>query len=164
MQTRTYFLNPAKLSFMKFALALILLITAIAFAGCTATQAPAGPSAPVLTPAAPAIPHLTGTWTGTMTGYAPVKGFTDYGNATMTMIISEQKGRVVAGTFAFGSGPNQTRTDCSGIIGRDGKTLTMTEKDGGYSFGDILSAGEIELTYVYDGNPNSVAIDTLRKG
>ncbi|WP_321508143.1 hypothetical protein [uncultured Methanoregula sp.] len=150
---------------MKTALALILLIAAIALSGCTTApaQAPAATPAPAVSAATPAIPDITGTWTGTMAGYAPVKGFTNYGNAPMSMIISEQHGRIVAGTFAFGTGANQTRTDCSGIIGRDGKTLTMTEKDGGYTFGDIISPSEIELTYVYDGTPNSAAIDTLRK-
>jgi hypothetical protein len=98
-----------------------------------------------------------------MAGYAPVKGFTNYGNATMSMVVSEQKGRIFAGSFVFGTGPNQSGTACSGIIGSDGKTLTMTQKTGGYSFGEIVSPTEIELTYVYDGNPNSVSIDTLRK-
>nr|WP_319375786.1 hypothetical protein [uncultured Methanoregula sp.] len=153
---------------MKLAVLALFIVFAVFVSGCT-TPSPAAPAVAVQAPAPPAaasaavIPDITGTWTGTMAGYAPARGFTNYGNATMSMIITEQKGRIVAGTFVFGTGTNQTKADCSGIIARDGRTLIMTETNGGYSFGEILGSGEIELTYVYDGSPNTASIDTLRK-
>ena len=40
----------------------------------------------------------------------------------------------------------------------------MTEKGGGYCFGDVLGQDEIELTYMQDGSPYSIAIDSLKRG
>jgi len=148
---------------MKIAVTVLLLILAVITCGCTS-------SAPAATPATttPAIsgsfpPDLTGTWQGTTTGYEPVTGFTDYGNSTMTMTVTEQKGRIFAGTFVFGSGNNTETIAFSGVIGRDGKTLTIPEQSEGYCFGEIVAPGEIELIYVADGSRYTSSIDTLKK-
>jgi hypothetical protein len=98
-----------------------------------------------------------------MTGYEPGAGFSDYGNIPMSMNVTEQQGRIFAGTFVFTGTNGSMSTGFSGVIGRDGRTLTIPQKSGGYSFGEIISPTEIELTYVTDGTHYSAAIDTLRK-
>lgn len=148
---------------MKTAAVVLLLILAVIACGCT-SQAPA--AAPPVTPAAgiaPATPSITGTWKGLSAGYEPGVGFTDYGNSTMVMTVSDQKGRIFAGTFVFTGANGTDSIPFSGIIGRDGRTLYIPQKTGGYSFGEILSPGEMELIYVDDGTRFTSCIDTLRK-
>jgi hypothetical protein len=142
---------------------ILLLIAGACIAGCTTQTPAAAPSAVPAAATVPATPDITGTWTGLSTGYEPVVGFTDYGNSTMLMNVSEQKGRLFAGTFVF-TGTNGTQTIAfSGVIGRDGRTLTLPQKTGGYSFGEIIAPDQIELIYVDDGARYSSVIDTLRK-
>jgi len=81
----------------------------------------------------------------------------------MSMIVAEQQGRIFAGTFVFGNGNNTEFISFSGVIGRDGKTLTLLQKTGGYSFGEITSPGEIELISVDDGTHYTSSIDMLKK-
>ena len=148
---------------MKIAATALLLILAVIACGCT-TPAPA--AAPYGTPAdgsSPVVTDLKGTWVGPMTAYEPGTGFTNFGNRTMSMIISEQQGRIFAGMFVFGSGNNTESVPFSGVIGRDGKSLTIPQETEGYSFGEIISPGEIELVYVSDGAKFSASIDTLKK-
>ncbi len=40
----------------------------------------------------------------------------------------------------------------------------MAGKGGGYSSGAILFRDGFELTYMYDGMPYSIALDTLERG
>lgn len=145
---------------MKIAAVALLIILAVTACGCTA-QAPT--VTPVSSVPAAEIPDITGTWVGPTTGYEPGVGFTDYGNATMSMIVSEQKGRIFTGTFTFSNGNGTDTVPFSGVIGRDGRTLTIPQKTSGYSFGEIVAPGEIELIYVSDGTYYSSAIDTLKK-
>ena len=148
---------------MKIAAAVLLLILAVIVCGCS-VQAPAvSPATTATAISTPIPPDLTGTWTGPTVGYAPVAGFTTYGNTTMSMIVSEQKGRIFAGTFVFGSGNDTESIPFSGVIGRDGRTLTIPQKTSGYSFGEIVAPGEIELIYVDDGTHYTSSIDTLKK-
>jgi ABC-type transport system substrate-binding protein len=146
---------------MKITAVVLLLILAVIACGCT-TQAPAA-ATPATSSLAAEIPDLTGTWTGPTYGYEPAAGFTDYGNATMSMIVSEQKGRIFTGTFTFSNGNVTDIVPFSGVIGRDGRTLTIPQKTSGYSFGEIIAPGEIELIYVSDGTHYSSAIDTFKK-
>jgi hypothetical protein len=37
------------------------------------------------------------------------------------------------------------------------------EKEFGYATGEIVSADEIELTWMHDGTPYGVAVDTLQR-
>jgi len=148
---------------MKIAATALLLIIAVIACGCTTPAPAAAPSATHEALPAPAVPDITGTWTGPMTGYEPDAGFTNYGNTTMSMIVSEQQGRIIAGTFVFGSGNKTLTIPFSGVIGRDGRTLTIPQKEGGYSFGEVISSGEIELIYVSDGTYYTSSIDMLRK-
>ncbi|PKG32754.1 hypothetical protein [Methanoregula sp.] len=148
---------------MKITAIALLIIIAVIACGCTTPAPAAAPSSTNEALPALAIPDLTGTWTGPMTGYEPDAGFTNYGNTTMSMIVSEQQGRIFTGTFVFGSGNNTETIPFSGVIGRNGRTLTIPQKTGGYSFGEVISSGEIELIYVSDGTHYSSSIDMLRK-
>lgn len=42
-------------------------------------------------------------------------------------------------------------------------TLTIVEKDGGYSYGTFIGPDEIDLVYADNAEPFEVAIDSLRK-
>jgi len=150
---------------MKIALAILLIILAVLACGCTST-APAESSCPVIpvTTAVTAIPDLTGNWTGPMKGYDEGTGFTDYPDLTMMLSVTEQHDRFFSGYLVFTSTSDKEESESvAGVIGRDGKTLTMVEKGGGYNTGVILSEDEIELTYVNDGTPYSIAVDSFRR-
>jgi len=154
---------------MKIAAIALLIILAVITCGCTSpapVATPATTTQAVSTPAAAttqAPPDITGTWNGPMTGYESGIRFTDYGNYPMTMNVTGQQGRIFAGTFTFTDANGSMSTGFSGVIGRDGRTLTIPQESGGYSFGEIISPTEIELTYVDDGTHSTSAIDTLRK-
>jgi hypothetical protein len=141
---------------MKTAFAfLFILLSVLCSCGCVASS-PSGTT--------PALPNLTGTWTGPMEGYDEGTGFTDYHDLALVMVIEEQHGRLFSGYFRLTS--NNTVWDLyfAGAIGRDNTTLTLAEKDGGYCLGQVVAPDEIELTYMQDGSPYSIAIDHLKKG
>jgi len=140
---------------MKASFAILALIIAVLACGCTAA-APADTNPTT-------NPDLTGNWIASMTGYEGSMGFTDYPTITMTMTVSEQHGRVFSGYTVFTVNGTETRTPIAGIIGRDGRTLSTAEQDGGYCFGEIIGPDEIELTYLQDGPQYGVAIDTLKR-
>jgi len=151
---------------MKLALTAIVLVLAVLASGCTSaapssqTPAAATPAAVSLTPPA-TTPDLAGTWTGTMLGYEEGTGFTDYNNLTITMVVTEQKGRLFAGHLTFG---NQTETlAIAGVISRDGRTFALVENVNGYTTGEFTGTDTIELTHVDDADPYSVALDTLKR-
>lgn len=148
---------------MKIAATLLLVILAVIACGCTAQAPAAAPAATHPDVSSQTPPDITGTWIGPTVGYEPVAGFTNYGNTTMSMIVTEQRGRLFAGTFVFGNGNATESIPFSGVIGRDGKTLTIPQKGSGYSFGEIVAPGEIELIYVDDGTHYTSSIDTLKK-
>jgi len=150
---------PAHLRHMKTTFALLVIIIAVLASGCTAA-APAVTPAPATTPA---IPSLVGTWTGPMAGYDEGSGFTSYPNLTLAMTITEQHGRIFAGDMVFSSNGTSEKSGFAGAIGRDGRTLSITEQDDGYCSGEIIGADEIELTYVQAGSPYSVAIDSFKR-
>jgi hypothetical protein len=147
---------------MKIALMILLVILAVLACGCTATAPSATPAA--ATPAAPApiTPNLLGTWTGTMLGYEERIGFTDYGKMPITMVVTEQQGRLFSGYLKFGVNSTQTLA-MAGVIGRDGKTFAIVENINGYTTGELIGTDTIELTHVDDADPYSVAIDTLKR-
>jgi len=155
---------------MKTALTLIIIVLAVLACGCTAT-APSSQTTPepILSstppvPAKPVVvatPDLTGTWTGTMLGYEEGVGFTDYDKLAITMVVTEQKGRLFSGHLKFG---NRTETIAmAGVLGRDGRTFALVENVNGYTTGEIIGGDTMELTHVDDAEPYSVALDTLKK-
>ena len=147
---------------MKIALMILLVILAVLACGCTATAPSATPAA--ATPAAPApiTPNLAGTWIGTMLGYEERIGFTDYDKMPITMVVTEQQGRLFSGYLKFGVNSTQTLA-MAGVIGRDGKTFAIVENINGYTTGELIGTDTIELTHVDDADPYSVAIDTLKR-
>lgn len=155
---------------MKISLTLMIIILAVLACGCTAT-APSSQTTPAAipslappvpaTPVALATPNLTGTWTGTMLGYEEGVGFTNYDNLAITMVVTEQKGRLFSGHLTFG---NRTETlAMAGVISRDGRTFALVENVNGYTTGEIIGGDTMELTHVDDAEPYSVALDTLKK-
>ena len=50
-----------------------------------------------------------------------------------------------------------------GLIASDGRTLALAESGNGYTTGEILPGGGIQLTHLADTGPFSVALDELKK-
>lgn len=141
---------------MKSAFAFLLLLLAALACGCTGTAAPpAG--------ASPSIPLITGTWAGTMNGYDRGTGFNGHPNGTVTLTVTEQHGRVFAGTITVVDDTAPVfSAEVAGVIGRDGRSLTVVEESG-YCTGEITGPDTIELVYGNDAAPFTVAIDTFRR-
>lgn len=135
----------------------IFLVLAILICGCTTTPPQEGTHPPE-----PKIPSLVGNWSGTMTGYTEGLGFTDYTGKQITMRVIEQKDRIFAGEFVY-TNVSWEPTSFTGAINHDGMTLTIVEKDGGYSYGTFIQPDEIDLVYADNAEPYEIAIDTLRK-
>jgi len=124
---------------MKIAVTILLVILTVLACGCTAT-------APSATPAAattPTTPSLKGTWSGTMLGYEENIGFTDYGKMPITMVVTEQQGRLFSGYLKFGVN-STTPLAMAGVIGRDGKTFALVENVNGYTTGELIGTDTIE--------------------
>jgi ABC-type transport system substrate-binding protein len=143
---------------MKIAFIITLILLAVLACGCTTTSTTA-PAAPALAEATPAIPDLVGTWTGPSAGYDEGTGFTDYNDLGITMVVTEQKDRIFAGQIIFTMNGTESATGFAGVIGRDGKTFSMSEQAGGYCFGEITGPDAIEITYLEDGSPYSASVD-----
>ena len=147
---------------MRSVLCILIVVLAVLACGCTSTTPAPAPSVPA-TSAAPVIPDLTGTWTGPTQGYEEGTGFTDYANATMQFIVTDQKDRLFDGRLAFTINGTPYSIGVAGVIAPDGRSFAMAEKDNGYTTGRILPDNEIELTYLNDVTPYSAAIDTLKR-
>ena len=146
-------------------LAIAALLGVFFACGCTSsvtTTVPAATPTPyeVLTPPGNT---LAGTWTGTMAGYDEGTGFTDYGNRTMTMVVTGQQGRIFSGHMLLVFNGTEVSVPLAGIMSTDGKTFVLTEKDNGYTSGTFISAGEIELDWLRDSPAYGAAIDTLHR-
>jgi len=147
---------------MRTAFIILAVILAVLACGCTATAPSSQTTTTAAPPAASVIPNLTGTWTGTMLGYEEKIGFTNYNNAPITMVVTEQQGRLFAGYLKFGSGSTETLA-MAGVISRDGRTFALVENVNGFTTGELTGADTIELTHVDDADPYSVALDTLKR-
>jgi len=125
----------------------------------------AGCSADSTAPAASAgIPDLVGKWTGPVKGYIEGVGYRESTNASMTLVITEQKDRLFTGYMLFPLLSGKTRTErFAGVIERDGKTLHTVEYTTGYCDGTIVSTNEIELVNSDDSEPAMIGIDTLKR-
>lgn len=137
----------------------IILVIAVLISGCTTTSRQTAA-------AAPETPDLVGNWTGTMTGYEYGVGYTDFEGYTITMTVTEQKDRVFSGAFIFTNETGASVWDdapFAGVIGRDGKTLTLVEDGGGYSTGSVIAPDEIELIYADEADPFNIAINALKR-
>lgn len=141
----------------------LLVILAVLACGCTA-QAPSATTSAIITPAPnSAIPSLIGTWTGPMQTYDEGTGFSDFGNVPISLVITEQKGRIFAGSLQFVVNGSRISTPIAGVIGRDGRTFSLMERSYGYATGELVADDGIEMTWMHDGSPYGVALDTLRR-
>ncbi|MEN6610847.1 MAG: hypothetical protein ABFC24_08385 [Methanoregulaceae archaeon] len=111
----------------------------------------------------PAAPDLLGTWTGTTISYDQEIGSANSGNISVTMIISNQKGRFFTGSLEWWANGNRSTIPVAGIIGRDGRTFTMLENRNEYVFGEILATDEIELANLNTGSSGMISIDSLKR-
>jgi len=136
-----------------------ILILAVLICGCTTTTQESNA-------AAAQTPDLVGNWTGTMKGYDYGEGFNDYAGYTMALSVTEQQDRIFSGEISF-TAPNGTPvwgiTPYAGVIGRDGKEITIVENGGGNSLGSLITLDEMEIIYVDGRDPFSIAIDSLKK-
>jgi hypothetical protein len=101
--------------------------------------------------AEPALPNLVGTWSSKSEGTLMVSGkdpganvHWGKGQATLTgeLVITEQQGRVVKGTFTS----PKAKEAIVGAIGSDGKTFYLVDTDG-YVDARIVDADTIEFVY-----------------
>ena len=149
---------------MKIVFTILLVSLAVIACGCTTAAPSATPAAATpVAPMTPTTPSLLGTWTGTMFGYDEGTGYTNYDNATMSMIVTEQQGRIFSGNFAYNFNGTPYTIPMAGVIGSDGRSLDIVEESNGYTYGEITGNSEIQLTYLDNNKPISAAIDILRK-
>lgn len=145
---------------MKIAYVILFIIIVVLACGCTA-EVPG--EVQTVTTSTTEIPNLTGTWTGLMQGYDGNSGFTDYNNLPMSMVVTEQQGRIFAGNITFMSNSTMSVTPMTGVIGHDGRTFSIVEKNNGYTTGEIISNDTLELIWRYDGASFGAAIDILER-
>ena len=135
----------------------ILLLAVVLICGCTTVSQESGAVTAV-------IPDITGNWTGTMKAYDEDIGFNDVNGDTITLMVTEQQDRIFsANVIITNESGYYWSNPVAGVIGRDGRTVTLVERGGGSSSGIIISPDEIELIFRYSGEPFSIAIDSLKK-
>ncbi|PWR70472.1 hypothetical protein DLD82_15480 [Methanospirillum stamsii] len=105
------------------------------------------------------IPDLVGNWTGPYSEYNGDTGFNEQETGFFFLNITEQKDRIIIGHTRFADTGTDVTREIAGIISADGTQLSITEENNGYSTGRIIGPDEIELTYLDDKEPISVAID-----
>ena len=107
------------------------------------------------------IPNLVGNWTGSYEGYANGIGYkASNETGAITLAISEQQGRLFTGNL---SELGQGSAAVSGVIALDNQTFYMTESDGGYDIGTVLTSDTIELLYLEDGEKGGAFIDEFHR-
>jgi len=79
------------------------------------------------------------------------------------MVVTGQQGRIFSGHMLLVFNGTEVSVPLTGIMGTDGKTFVLTEKDNGYTSGTFISAGEIELDWLRDSPAYGAAIDTLHR-
>ncbi len=135
-----------------------ILLFAVLICGCTTT--------PQESNALPETPDLIGNWTGTIIAYEDGEGYTTFDGALVTISVTEQQDRIFSGEFFYtdrnGNAIWETAA-FAGAIRRDNRTLTMVEEGGGRSFGSLIAPDEMELIYMYGGEPFCVSIDSLKR-
>jgi len=148
---------------MKIALLSLAFVLVALSCGCTDHPPVTVPVSAAVPVSQPGTPNLLGTWTGPMQGFDEGSGFSEYPGLRILMNVTEQKGRIFTGTVVFIANGTATESGFAGAIGHNGKTLTIAERNGGYCTGEILGENEIELIYMQDGSPYSIAIDSFRR-
>jgi hypothetical protein len=98
-----------------------------------------------------------------MQGYVEKTGFTNYPYLTVVFAVTEQHGRLFSGYMTFTENGTQSMSGFAGVIGRDNRTFTLAEKDGGYSSGEMVGPDEMEITYLKDGTQYSAVVDSFKR-
>jgi len=102
-------------------------------------------------------PNLIGIWTGENNTYSDKKGYRTW---IKTVEITEQKGRLFKGNFAFSTGIK----NFSGVIYPDNTSFTWVGVDSkGYNHGRIHGADRISSCYVESGEEATVGCVELTK-
>jgi hypothetical protein len=115
------------------------------------------------------VPNIVGNWTGLGEGYQNGTGYLNKNEAgALTMMISEQKGRLFTGKFIINDSSEHKvlspmTEGFSGVIAHDNKTLYIAEYDKGYDIGTIISNDMVELAYLEDGKNAGTFILTLTR-
>lgn len=82
----------------------------------------------------------------------------------MTMRVTGQQDRIFSGEIIFTNQSGDAwSTVFAGAVSHDGKTISMVQRDGGYSTGTLISPEEIELIYMDTTDPFTIGIDSLKK-
>jgi hypothetical protein len=134
-----------------------ILLLAVLIGGCTTVSPESGG-------AVASSPSLLGNWNGTVNGYTEGMGYSAFSGDTMTMKVTEQRGRIFSGKIVLANQRGVWKdVSCAGVIGRDGRTLSLVEGGGGHSSGVLVAPGEIEFIYSYGAEPFTIAINSLKK-
>jgi len=103
-----------------------------------------------------AVPDLTGKWvTKAYSHHHEKRSFFTNAQPDGTWVIKEQQGRFFHGERSYVRkqiGNKKVTEGFSGVISRDGKRVYMVDHDEDMLFGDIVSADEIELVIMNDGD------------
>jgi len=110
------------------------------------------------------IPNLVGNWTGPYVEYNADTGFADNEGGFFFLNITEQQDRIFTGysLYVMDNGTPVTK-NLAGVISIDGTELSLAEQNNGYSTGKILGPDSLELTYLSDNDPISVAVDQFNR-
>jgi hypothetical protein len=142
---------------MKVIVCTVILLLALLICGCTTVSQESG-TAPAV------VPGMIGNWTGTVNAYDDGKGYNNVSGDVMTLMVTGQQDRIFSGDVIFTNQSGYTwSTAFACAISHDGKTLTMVQRDGGYSTGTVISPEEIELIYTDNSKPFTIGIDSLKK-
>lgn len=142
---------------MKAVLCAGILLFAVLICGCTTVSPESGS-------AVASSPSLLGNWTGTVDGYTEGMGYSVFSNDSMTLKVTEQRGRIFSGEIVLANQSGVWKdVTCAGVIGRDGRVLTLVQTGGGHSSGVLVAPGEIEFIYSDGGEPFTIAINSLKK-
>jgi hypothetical protein len=80
------------------------------------------------------------------------------------MSVTDQQDRIFSGTLYITNPQGITNNHTfAGVIGPDGKTLTVVESVGGYTSGTYTGPDQVELIYALTGENFDIAIDTLKR-
>jgi hypothetical protein len=136
---------------------ILLLLAVVLTCGCTTAPIQGGTATPV-------TPDLAGNWSGTWKNYTEGTGYSDGAGYRMTMSVTEQQDRIFSGELYFFRPDGSTVIyTFAGAIDPNGTTFTLVEENGGYCSGTYSAPDTIELIYVNDASPYTIAIDSLKK-
>lgn len=109
------------------------------------------------------IPDLVGKWTGNSIGHYAEEGFINETVFSYEFVVTEQQGPAFTGNLYETGIHGNASYGFSGVIDHDMKTLYIADYDKGYNTGHLISADEMELILLVDGEKALAEICTLKK-